>query len=122
MVCNKGAHTKECFQLYKGGAELEIVKVDENNFNEKVLQAKAPILVDFYADWCSHCRTISPVLDELSSEGQVRVAKVDVDQSPGLAQKYKIMAIPALLLFENGEVADKRTGGVSKQEILGMVK
>lgn len=101
---------------------MEIEKVDENNFEEKVLQANDPVLVDFYADWCSHCRRIAPMLDELSGEGQVRIAKVDVDKSPGLAQRYKIMAIPALLLFQNGEVADKRTGSVSRQEILGMVQ
>jgi len=104
------------------GAKLEIEKVDESNFAQKVLQTDAPVLVDFYADWCSHCRTIAPVLDELSGEGQVRIAKVDVDKSPGLARKYQVMSIPALLLFENGEVADKRTGSVSKQEILGMVQ
>lgn len=99
---------------------MESVKVNEENFEEEVLQAGTPTLVDFYADWCSHCRKISPMLDELSENRQIRIAKVDVDESPQLAQKYSVMAIPALLLFKNGEVSDKRVGQVSRQDVLKM--
>lgn len=67
---------------------MAIVNVDENNFEEQILQAGETTLVDFYADWCSHCRTIAPMLDQLSSEKQIRIAKVNVDESPRLAEQY----------------------------------
>lgn len=100
---------------------MEILKVNEENFEEQVLKTDAPTLVDFYADWCSHCQNISPMLDELSEKEELRIAKVNVDESPHLAQKYNVMSIPALLLFKNGEVADKKVGQVSRQEILKMM-
>lgn len=101
---------------------MNILNVNENNFEQEILQADTPTIVDFYADWCSHCREISPLLEELSENNQARIAKVNVDESPRLAEKYKIMAIPALLLFDNGKVSDKKVGGVSKKEILEMVQ
>ena len=100
---------------------MEILKVNEDNFEKQVLQTDTPTLVDFYADWCSHCRKISPILDELSEKEQLRIAKVDVDESPRLAQKYNVISIPALLLFKNGEVSEKRVGQVSKQDVLKMM-
>ena len=94
---------------------MAIVNVDENNFEEQILQAGETTLVDFYADWCSHCRTIAPLLDQLSGEKQIRIAKINVDESPRLA-------IPALLLFQDGKVTGRKTGGISKGEILEMVQ
>lgn len=101
---------------------MGIIHVDENNFEEQVLHSASPTLVDFYADWCSHCRKILPVLEQLDDEKQARVAKVNVDESPRLAKQYKIMAIPALLLFEDGKVVSKKTGGMLKKEILEMLQ
>lgn len=99
---------------------MDIFSVNENNFKEEILQAEEPILVDFYADWCSHCKKISPVLEQLSEEKQLRIAKVNVDESPHLTRQYNIMSIPALLLFENGEPQTRQAGNVSKEEILAM--
>lgn len=100
---------------------MEILKVGDADFKEQVLQADAPTLVDFYADWCGHCREIAPLLEDLAREDQVRIAKVDVDKNPKLANGYKIMSIPALLLFKDGEVAARKIGGASRQEILEMI-
>ena len=100
---------------------MEILRVGDADFKEQVLQADAPTLVDFYADWCGHCREIAPLLENLAREDQVRIAKVDVDKNPGLANGYKIMSIPALLLFKDGEVAARKIGGASRQEILEML-
>lgn len=97
---------------------MSILYVNESNFNEEVLQADHPVLVDFYADWCSHCRTISPLLEQLSEEKSIQIAKVNVDESPDLSKEYKIMAIPALILFEGGRATARKTGSVSKKEIL----
>ena len=109
-------------RIHEGRYHMAIVNVDENNFEEQILQAGETTLVDFYADWCSHCRTIAPMLDQLSGEKQIRIAKVNVDESPRLAEQYKIMAIPALLLFQDGKVTGRKTGGVTKGEILEMMQ
>lgn len=100
---------------------MEILKVNEDDFEEQVLQADTPTLVDFYADWCGPCRGLAPILEGLAQEDQIRIAKVDVDKNPKLTDQYKIMSVPTLLLFKDGEVADRKTGGISKQEIQGMV-
>ena len=100
---------------------MDILRVGNADFKEQVLQADAPTLVDFYADWCGHCREIAPLLEDLAREEQVRIVKVDVDKNPGLADVYKIMSIPALLLFKDGEVAARKVGSTSRQEILEML-
>lgn len=100
---------------------MDILRVGDADFKEQVLQADSPTLVDFYADWCGHCREIAPLLEDLAREDRVRIVKVDVDKNPGLADGYKIMSIPALLLFKDGEVAARKVGSASRQEILEML-
>ena len=98
------------------------IKITDNNFETEVKAGSLPVLVDFYADWCGPCRGLAPILEGLAQEDQLRIAKVDVDKNPRLTDQYKVMAIPTLLLFKDGEVADRKTGGISKQEIQGMVR
>ena len=83
---------------------MEILHVTEANFDSQVLQADKPVLVDFWATWCGPCQMQAPILEELAKErDDVILAKVDVDQNPNLAQKYRVMSIPMLAVFKNGQ-------------------
>ena len=95
------------------------VPVDENNFEQVVLQADKPVLVDLWAIWCKPCQMIAPILDELAEEfnGRVSFVKVDIDQNPKTAARYGIMSIPTLLIFKNGEPVSHIVGLRPKAEI-----
>lgn len=98
----------------------EIIHATAENFDQQVLQAEGKVLVDFWAEWCGPCRMMSPVLDQLAKEDRpgLRVAKVNVDEEPALAQQYGILSIPALKLFERGQVVAEQVGAVSRQQLL----
>lgn len=93
------------------------------NFDEKVLGASTPVLVDFYADWCGPCKMMGPVIDEIADElaGQAGVYKLNVDQNPEIAQRYRVMSIPTLIVFQNGEVANQSMGAQPKAAVLQML-
>lgn len=94
--------------------------ITEAEFLSEVLQAKEPVVVDFYADWCGPCKALAPVIDEIAQENDdVAVYKVNIDESPGLAQKYRILSIPTLVLFRQGEAVEQLTGLRPKAEIIG---
>ena len=95
------------------------VAVNDSNFEQVVLQAKTPVLVDFWAAWCGPCRMVAPVVDELAEEyeGKVAFVKVDVDQNPKTASKYGIMSIPTLLIFNNGSPITNLVGFRPKAEL-----
>ena len=86
------------------------------NFKEEVLEAEKPVLVDFWATWCGPCRRQAPIVEELAGEGYA-VGKVDVDAQPALAQQYRIMSIPTLLVFKGGQEV-KRFVGLTSKEVL----
>ena len=100
----------------------EVIKTADE-FQTKVLEAKTPVLVDFFATWCGPCRMVAPVIDEIATEkaGQVAVYKVDIDQSPDLALKYQVSSVPTLIVFENGQIKNERLGAQPKQNILAML-
>ena len=100
-----------------------IVHVTDSNFDDEVLKASGPVLVDFWATWCGPCKMIAPVLDELSEEyaGKVKICKLDVDAHPGTAPKYNVKGIPTLILFKNGEVAGKKVGAMSKSQLAAFI-
>ena len=95
-----------------------IVTLTQENFAQQVLQSPAPVLVDFWAEWCGPCKMIAPLLDELADEydGKVKVGKVNVDEQQALAAEYGVRAIPTLLVFQNGQVADQIVGARSKRD------
>jgi thioredoxin 2 len=88
------------------------LKVEEQDFDQTVLQSAAPVLVDFYADWCAPCRLAAPILDEIAGAhvGRLVVAKVDSDRAPGLSQRLGIRGIPTLILFRGGREAERIVG------------
>jgi thioredoxin 1 len=100
-------------------AGLNIVNLTQDNFAKEVLESSTPILVDFWAEWCGPCKMIAPVLDELAEEydGKVRIGKVNIDNEQGLAAEYGVRAIPTLLLFQKGQVAEQIVGLKSKRDL-----
>jgi thioredoxin 1 len=95
-------------------------EVTEQEFNELVLAADSPVIVDFWAEWCSPCRLVHPELEKIATEyeGKVTVVKVNIDQAPSIAAKYGIMSIPTIALFVDGEVKSQVIGARPKDDIV----
>lgn len=102
----------------------EIIKITDENFEETVLKAELPVLVDFYADWCGPCKMQSPIIKEIAKEyaGKVIVGKINVDDNPSVTVKYRAVSIPTLILFNNGEVVKQEVGYHTKKEVENMIE
>ncbi len=100
-------------------ASEHVVTISAGNFDQEVLKATGPVLVDFWAEWCGPCKMIAPVLDELAEEkvGKLKVAKVNVDDNQDLASKFGIRAIPTLLIFKGGQVKEQIVGMAGKKDL-----
>ncbi|ABS68530.1 MULTISPECIES: thioredoxin [Xanthobacter] len=99
---------------------MSVEKVSDQNFEQDVLQSSAPVIVDFWAEWCGPCRMVAPILEEVSGEmgEKIRIVKLNVDENPATASKYGIMSIPTLLLFKDGKIASRQVGAAPKAKLV----
>jgi thioredoxin 1 len=98
---------------------MSVSHVTDAEFEDKVLKADGPVLVDFWAEWCGPCKAIAPALEEIAGEmnGSLSIAKVDVDSNPSTPAKYGVRGIPTLILFKGGEVAATKVGALPKAKL-----
>ncbi len=97
--------------------------LNSQNFEAEVLNSKVPVLVDFSADWCGPCKMMAPLIDELADmyEGEMKIGKINVDQSPDVAQKYNVMSIPMFAFNKNSEVVETEVGALNKAKLQAII-
>ena len=101
---------------------MAAMKINAENFEQEVLLSEKPVLVDFWAPWCSPCRELVPIVDALAEElSDVKVVKINVDEEVALARKYRVFSIPTVLVIKDGQVANKSVGVQSREELLAML-
>ena len=102
----------------------DLLQVTEQNFETEVLKSDVPVLIDFWAEWCAPCRMIAPFVKELAEDysGKLKVGKLDVDAHGTIAQKYRILSIPTVMIFKNGDVVSQIVGAVPKKELVKHVE
>lgn len=104
-------------------ASEKIVTLTMDNFEQEVVQSGKPVLVDFWASWCGPCRAVAPIMEELAGEfdGKAKIGKVNVDEQGDLAAKFRIMSIPTLMLYKDGQMVEKVIGARSKDDFVQLL-
>lgn len=101
---------------------MSVIHIDRNNFQSEVLDSDRPVLLDFWAHWCTPCRMVGPILDEIAGErSDIKVAKVNVDEQPELAGQFGVMSIPTLVVMKEGRIVQQAMGARPKAQILSML-
>lgn len=111
------------YKIFKEDIEMAVVKLTTDNFDQEVLQAQQPVLVDFYADWCGPCKMMSPIVEALSEElSDVKVCHINIDENIDIAQKYRVMSIPTFIAFKGGEESGRQIGAIPKTALVDLVR
>ncbi len=102
----------------------KIINLDENNFEKEVVKSTEPCLVDFWAEWCAPCKSLGPILEEVSTEmgSKIKITKVNLDNNQDLAMKFSIRSIPTMLFFKNGELVDTKVGLPPKTDLIEWIE
>jgi thioredoxin 1 len=101
---------------------MKVLHINKDNFHKEVLNSEKPVLLDFFASWCGPCRMVGPILDEIAEEREdIKVCKVDIDEQPELASRFRIMSVPTLMVLKEGSIVDQSVGAKPKHQILAMV-
>ena len=101
---------------------MKVLHINKDNFHNEVLNSDKPVLLDFFASWCGPCRMVAPILDEIAEEREdIKVCKVDIDEQPELASRYRVMSVPTLMVLKNGNIMEQSIGAKPKHQILAMV-
>lgn len=103
---------------------MSVLKITKNNFTQEVANSDKPVLLDFWASWCGPCRMLSPIIEQVAEEtiNKVKVGKINVDEEPELAEAFRIMSIPTLVVMKNGKVVKSSVGFKTKEAILSMLR
>lgn len=101
---------------------MSAINITKNNFQSEVLNSEKPVLLDFWASWCGPCQMVLPLVDEIAKErSDIKVCKINVDEQKDLAMQFRVLSIPTLAVFKNGEVVSRSTGAKPKEQILEMI-
>ena len=101
---------------------MKVLHINQDNFHKEVLDSDKPVLLDFFASWCGPCRMVGPILDEIAEEREdIKVCKVNIDEQPELASRFRIMSVPTLMVLKNGQIMEQSVGARPKHQILAMV-
>ena len=101
---------------------MKVLHINKDNFHKEVLDSDKPVLLDFFASWCGPCRMVGPILDEIAEEREdIKVCKVNIDEQPELASRYRIMTVPTLMVLKGGQIIEQSVGARPKHQILAMI-
>ena len=101
---------------------MKVLHINKDNFHKEVMNSEKPVLLDFFASWCGPCRMVGPILDEIAEEREdIKVCKVDIDEQPELASRFRVMSVPTLMVMKEGRIVEQAIGAKPKHQILAMV-